>query len=111
MSLAAGSTIPDPGDLVAAKLAWARAYVEMGWKVFVLGRDKTPLPNCPDCRDADWTHDREACHHFQCHGFYAATDSLDIIQVLVTRYPDGWLVVRTGQASGIIVLDFEGTDA
>jgi hypothetical protein len=77
--------------------------------VFVLGRDKTPLPNCSECKDADWTHDRETCDHPTCHGFYAATDSTATLIMMITRYPDGWLAVRTGSASRLLVLDFEVT--
>lgn len=103
------STIPDPGELIRAKVAWAHRYAELGWKVFVLGRDKTPLPNCLECKDADWTHDRETCNHLTCHGFYAATDSLATLVMMISRYPDGWLAVRTGSASRLLVLDFEVT--
>lgn len=103
------STIPDPGGIISAKFEWARRYTELGWKVFVLGRDKTPLPNCSECQGADWTHDRETCNHLTCHGFYAATSNLDKLIVLCTRYEDGWLAVRTGSASRLLVLDFEAT--
>lgn len=101
------STVPDFDELARAKLAEALRYVRLGWKVFVLGRDKTPLPNCSECKDADWTHDRETCDHPTCHGFYAATDSTATLVMMITRYPDGWLAVRTGQASRLLVLDFE----
>lgn len=100
-------TIPDTGDLVRAKVRWAARYVEIGWKVFVLGRDKTPLPNCYDCHGETWLHVREDCTCLTCHGFYAATSNLDAIEDMVTRHPDGWLAVRTGAASNLLVLDFE----
>ena len=101
------TNIPDPMDLVRAKVRWATRYVEIGWKVFVLGRDKTPLPNCAECRDADWSHDRDKCQHLTCHGFYAATNNLYDIEIMVRYHPDGWLAVRTGAASRLLVLDFE----
>lgn len=107
------STVPDPGfprPISSAKFEWARRYVDtFGWKIFVLGRDKTPLPNCPDCRDADWNHNRENCSHLTCHGFYAATSDLNKLIVLCVRYEDGWLAVRTGSASRLVVLDFEAS--
>lgn len=104
-----GSTIPDPTDLVSAKVRWAQRYTELGWKVFVLGRDKTPLPNCLDCHSADWKHAREECSCLTCHGFYAATSNLDMLDDMIRRHPDSWLAVRTGKASNLLVLDFEVT--
>ena len=98
------STIP---DIAAIKLAWASRYIEVGWKVFVLGRDKTPLPNCYDCMGETWQHIREDCPCLTCHGFYAATNRLDFIQEMVVQHPNGWLAVRTGSASRLLVLDFE----
>jgi bifunctional DNA primase/polymerase-like protein len=104
-----GSTVPDQGDITRAKSRWAARYTQVGWKVFVLGRDKTPLPNCSDCHNADWTHAREECSCLTCHGFYAATSNLDLLDDMVCRHPDGWLAVRTGSASRLLVLDFEVT--
>lgn len=102
------TTIPDPSKLVRAKVERARNYVDtFGWKVFVLGRDKTPVRNCRDCHDANWTHDRERCACLFCHGFYAATDDLEQIEAMVTLVHEGWLAVRTGDASRLMVLDFE----
>jgi hypothetical protein len=79
------------------------------WKFFVLGRDKTPLPNCSRCRDAGPEHNREACTCLTCHGFYAATTDPRRLQEMGRRHPDGEWAVRCGAASGIIVLDAEGT--
>ncbi len=78
------------------------------WKIFVLGRDKTPLPNCDDCREAGTEHDRETCRHLTCHGFYAATDSPDRIAQMHKMFPDHPWALRCGAASGVIVLDAEG---
>lgn len=102
------STVPDPRGLVHAKVAWAIRYVErFGWKVFILGRDKTPLPNCYDCAAETWQHIREDCTCLTCHGFYAATSNHDLLDDMIQRHPDGWLAVRTGSASRLLVLDFE----
>lgn len=78
------------------------------WKIFVLGREKTPLPNCPTCAVAGPEHDREACDHLTCHGFYAGTSDRLRQAEMMRRHPDGYVAVRTGAASGIIVLDAEG---
>lgn len=78
------------------------------WKLFVLGRNKTPLPNCAACRIAGPTHDAEACECLTCHGFYAATDDQERLRAMASRYPNHEWAVRCGAASGIIVLDAEG---
>jgi hypothetical protein len=86
----------------------AKAYAQRGWPVFLLGRDKTPLPNCPECARADWSHDREACECLFCHGFYAATTSESRLRIMLTQGPrDGMLALRTGGVAGIVALDFE----
>jgi hypothetical protein len=93
------------------KVRFAQRYIAQGWKIFVLGRDKTPVKLCGPCADADWSHDREACKCLLCHGFYAATDDIERVALMMSVVPDGLLAVRTGQASGIVVLDFEaGSD-
>lgn len=85
----------------------ARFYVGHGWKIFVLGRDKTPLPLCGYCKAAGWSHDRTRCLCLTCHGFYAATDDLGELDDMFRVHPDGWMAVRTGSASNLLVLDFE----
>jgi hypothetical protein len=82
--------------------------VSRSWKYFVLKPDKTPFPNCAECAVADATHSREDCTCLTCHGFYAATDNPTIMRAMVDRYPDSRWAVRTGLASGIIVMDAEG---
>ena len=78
------------------------------WKYFVLKPDKTPYPNCDDCRSADSSHDREMCACLTCHGFYAATDNHAVMKAMTDQHPHSRWAVRTGKASGIIVLDAEG---
>ena len=46
---------------------------DRGWPVFVLGRSKRPLANCPACRNPPADHDPAVCDCLTCHGFYAAT--------------------------------------
>lgn len=89
---------------------WAHWYVRRGWPVFVLGRDKRPLPNCSRCRAADFTHDRETCTCLHCHGFYAATSNLDRVDDMIRTGGPGLLAIRTGRPSGLVVLDFEVDD-
>jgi len=82
--------------------------VSVPWKYFVLKPDKTPYPNCDECRDAGPEHDRETCPHLVCHGFYAATGDERVMHVMMDKFPDSRWAVRTGRASGIIVIDAEG---
>lgn len=96
-------------DLIEAKTRVVADYVDRGWKVFVLGQDKTPLPLCGHCRNQDWSHDRERCLCLTCHGFYAATDDLGKLRNMCRIHPHGWLAVRTGRASKLLVLDFEAS--
>lgn len=90
-------------------------YVSLGWRVFVLGADKKPLGNCGDCpshRAVDKTgerHDAEVCECLTCHGFYAGTRDLARIQLMLERHPHGLLAIRTGMASGIVVIDAESS--
>lgn len=80
----------------------------MRWMLFILGREKTPLPNCAECADTGPGHDREACSHLFCHGFYAATDDYERFNRMLFLQPDGYVALRTGRSSGIVVLDAEG---
>lgn len=84
-----------------------------GWPVFVLGRTKRPVANCPPCRQAGQQPDREnphepaGCGCLTCHGFYAATTDLHRIRAMLTAVPRGLLAVRTGTASGLVVIDID----
>lgn len=82
--------------------------VHPDWKIFVLGREKVPLPNCAICRDAGPEHDRELCECLTCHGIYAATADAGKLAEMSARYPGHPWAVRTGEPSGIIVVDAEG---
>jgi putative DNA primase/helicase len=77
--------------------------------VFVLGREKRPLPNCAACDAAGPGHDRETCDCLHCHGFYAATRDPGRVALMLDRQP-GQLAVRTGPrpgGAGVIVLDLD----
>lgn len=89
------------------QLAPAVRYAEHGWPVFMLGRSKRPVANCPDCTNADQRHDPEACQCLTCHGFYAATSDPLRVAGIVAAVPGGQLALRTGAASGLVVLDVD----
>ncbi|WP_344313344.1 bifunctional DNA primase/polymerase [Fodinicola feengrottensis] len=79
-----------------------------GWPVFMLGRSKRPVANCPDCRPgAAGGHDPELCHCLTCHGFYAATTNPARIAAVVRAVPGGQLAVRTGDRAQLLVVDVD----
>jgi hypothetical protein len=90
-----------------ARLDAALDYAAAGWPVFLLGRSKRPLPNCQACHRAESGHDRTACRCLLCHGFYAATTDPDRIRAMHAAAPDGLLALRTGTASGLVVVDID----
>ncbi|BCJ53056.1 hypothetical protein Asp14428_45310 [Actinoplanes sp. NBRC 14428] len=88
----------------------ALELAEQGLPVFLLGRAKRPVANCPACpkRDRDRRqHDPQACGHLTCHGFYAATCDADRIRAMHDAVPGGLLAIRTGAASGLAVVDID----
>jgi hypothetical protein len=92
-----------------AHLAAALAAAGRGWPVFVLGRTKRPVANCPACPSAktDPGHDREACECLTCHGFYAATTDPARIAAMLATVPGGLLAIRTGIRAGLVVVDID----
>lgn len=103
------STAPGPeADLLTAALAAA----ELGWPVFLLGRSKRPLANCPRCpkQREPGAHDPQMCACLTCHGFYAATTDPARLRAMVAAHPDGLLAVRTGAApdgAGVVAIDID----
>jgi hypothetical protein len=106
--------VPANGDQSELREAVRREghnYIDrLGWAVFLQqsGSDGVirSLRMCDACRST--YHDRETCHHPACHGFYAATTDHDVFDRLWHEHPEGnRLAVRTGQASGIFVVDFD----
>jgi hypothetical protein len=100
----------DPRSLLAAALAAA----ERGWPVFLLGRSKRPLANCPQCpkQNQPGAHAPEDCRCgvVTCHGFYAATTDAARLVAIVAAHPDGLLAVRCGAApdgAGVVVVDID----
>src|SRR3954468_8837827 len=82
---------------------------ERGWPVFVLGRTKRPVANCPACRKAtrDGGHDPAGCGCLTCHGFHAATTDPARLAAMLAAVPRGLLAIRTGTAAGLAVVDID----
>jgi hypothetical protein len=93
----------DPSGLTIE--AAALGYMRQGWPVFMLGRSKRPVANCPACRQPG--HDRAGCGCLTCHGFYAATTDPARLTAMLARVPRGLLAIRTGTASGLCVVDID----
>lgn len=98
------------GALAVAALAIA----DRGWPVFLLGRSKRPLANCPRCpkQSEPDAHGPEECRCgvVTCHGFYAATTDPGRIAAVIRAHPDGLLAVRTGagpDGAGVVVVDVD----
>jgi hypothetical protein len=69
---------------------------------------KVPARNCQRCSEPNYDgHDRNACPCLLCHGFYSATKDPERLWHMLQALPAGYLAVRTGQASGIVVIDAE----
>jgi hypothetical protein len=90
-----------------ALLRNAVRYAGHGWPVFLLGQTKRPLANCDACKVAGDAHDPGACECLTCHGFYAATTDPDRITAMLAARPMATLAIRTGQVSGLCVVDID----
>ena len=87
--------------------AAALRYMRRGWPVFVLGRSKRPVANCPACHAAGPGHDPAACDCLTCHGFHAATTDPARLAAMLAAVPGGLLAIRTGTAAGLAVVDID----
>jgi Bifunctional DNA primase/polymerase, N-terminal/YspA, cpYpsA-related SLOG family len=87
--------------------AAALDYMRRGWPVFVLGRSKRPVANCPGCKTAAPGHDPAGCSCLTCHGFHAATLSPDRLAAMLAAVPGGLLAIRTGTIAGLAVVDID----
>ena len=87
--------------------AAALRYMGRGWPVFVLGRSKRPVANCPACRAAGPGHDPAGCGCLTCHGFHAATLDPARLAAMLAAVPGGLLAIRTGTAAGLAVVDID----
>jgi len=90
-------------------LAAALAYADVGVAVFPLGRSKRPLALCEQCSIAGACPGRDqcCCAVNTCHGFYAATTDAGTITDWWGQNPAWQLGIRTGQPSGLAVLDVD----
>ncbi|MEU7907937.1 bifunctional DNA primase/polymerase [Actinoplanes sp. NPDC049118] len=93
----------DSGPMLVAALALAAE----GYPVFLLGRSKRPVANCPACPKVDTNHDPATCGHLTCHGFYAATRDPDRITAMHAAVARGLLAIRTGQLCDLAVVDID----
>ncbi|MFY1649885.1 bifunctional DNA primase/polymerase [Solwaraspora sp. WMMB762] len=89
------------------RLTAALDYTARGWPVFILGRTRRPLANCPACRTADPDHDPAGCACLTCHGFYAATRDPDRLRAMLAAHPGGLLAIRTGATADLVVVDID----
>jgi hypothetical protein len=103
LTLTQEPTMPDPAPTLAAALALAAE----GFPVFLLGRTKRPVANCPACPKDAPGHDPEECDHLTCHGFYAATHDPDRITAMHAVVSRGMLAIRTGRTAGVAVVDID----
>jgi hypothetical protein len=89
--------------------AAALRYAANGWPVFVLGRTKHPVANCAACKPVSGIvpHDPQGCRCLTCHSFYAATREPRVIARMLAMVPAGLLAIRTGAASGLVVIDVD----
>jgi hypothetical protein len=87
--------------------AAALRYMRHGWPVFVLGRSKRPVANCPACHDAGAGHDPGGCGCLTCHGFHAATTHPGRLAAMLAKVPGGLLAIRTGTVAGLAVVDID----
>lgn len=87
--------------------AAALGYICRGWPVFVLGRSKRPVANCPACKTAGPGHDPAGCGCLTCHGFHAATTSPARLAAMLAAAPRGLMAIRTGTAAGLAIIDID----
>lgn len=103
------SIVPDP------EITWgcAQSYMTQGLKVMLLAEDSTgrkvPPRNCDACnfRVGAPYHPKETCACILCHGFHRATSDEAVFERMLAALPLGSLAVRTGRASGVLVIDAE----
>jgi putative DNA primase/helicase len=99
-------------DYQLAVVEAARDLTARGRKVFGISSNKIPFPNCENCKNQSSVEHRNACAcmndpYSRCHGFYAATDDLNVIKQWVEETPDMHLAVATGRTSGVFVFDYD----
>jgi hypothetical protein len=90
----------------------ALKLASLGWCVFALGPTGHPYPNCKMCRETcQVASDYDKCDHLICHATYAGTTDPARLEAMWGHFPQSLIGIRTGAASGIIVLDFDLHDS
>lgn len=86
----------------------ALRLASLGWCVFALGPTGHPYPNCKLCAETcTIAQDYDSCDHLICHATYAGTTDTARLEAMWGHFPQSLIGIRTGAASGIIVLDFD----
>ncbi|WP_442818818.1 bifunctional DNA primase/polymerase [Streptomyces sp. NBC_01320] len=102
-------SVPERSVADSLMLATARWCASHGWPVHPLtpGR-KTPVGNCPRCREAGHSHHRCDCRAAGrwCHGFHAATLDRARIDQWWSHTPDFGVGIACGPA-GLVVIDVD----
>lgn len=90
---------------------FASGYMSRGWRCFMLSGSKVPVRLCGSraCEKhrTDGPAAMEACGCLTCHGFYAATTDRARFAEILRRVPDGQLAIRTGEVSGLVVVEVD----
>ncbi len=85
----------------------ALAYAARGWPVFPL--HSPTLDGKCDCLKTDCIS--PAKHPWTEHGFYDATTDKALIREWWNRWPSANVGIRTGEYSGIVVIDLDSVEA
>lgn len=98
-------------DLLRKQRA-AAAFVERGWFVCLIGNERVPLRNCPQCSDRSPQYVPHAsaadCPHpiGTCHGYQSASNDLAHVLGLIEQHPWANLAISTG-SSRLVVIDLD----
>lgn len=100
------STLPTQ-HLYSRSLEAAINYANRSIPTFFLSSSKRPLANCPACPTGRLDHPGALCDHLVCHGHLAATCDPDRLRQMARYAPYGLVAIRTGAASGLVVIDVD----
>lgn len=79
-----------------------------GWQVFALSPSGYPYAICDRCQDeCAGPSDYAQCGCLLCHAFYRGTTAPERLTRMWERRPASIIGIRTGAASGLVVLDFD----
>jgi hypothetical protein len=84
----------------------ALKYSALGWQVFPVHSTNDGQCSCgnPKCRDV-------GKHPWTAHGFKDATTDERLIREWWVKYPQANIGIRTGEASGLVVVDIDSLEA